>query len=109
MKIKSTFFLLIIAVLFAFIYSGCDDSGVTTVTQNSTFTQTGLQHLDPADSMMYELFVNIDSSGGSKFCSMGKFNINASGQAVDSTGNAKNFQLRFTPDLPSLTDAFVTL
>ena len=109
MKIKNTVYLLIVVLSSAFFYGGCDDSGITTINQNSTFSSVNLKHLDVSDSAVYEMFVNIDSSGGTIYCSMGKFNINASGQAVDLSGNAKNFQFDFTPNLPTLTDAFVTI
>lgn len=109
MNIKNTFLLLIFVLTVTLIYPGCDDAGVTTVNQNSTFSSVNLKPLETSDSAVYEMFVNIDSSGGSIFCSMGKFNINPTGQAVDLSGNAKNFKFNFTPNLPLLADAFVTI
>jgi len=58
---------------------------------------------------MYELFVRFDSANINQVLSLGKFNVNSSGQLVDTGGIAATFQFRYYVDLNIATEAFVTI
>jgi hypothetical protein len=108
MNINKTILSFLLVAITSLIYFACDDSGITTISQNTNFSSYNLKFLPPSDSAFYELFVNFDSTG-SKFCSMGKFNMNISSQPVNLSGTSMEFKFDFTPDLSKAKDAFISL
>jgi hypothetical protein len=109
MRIIKSVLVLLLSTILAICYISCDDAGVTTVSQSSNFSVLNLKPLTAEDSAMYELFVSFDTLGNIVYYSMGKFNVNASGQIIDSAGHSKVLKFDFAPNLANGNDAIVTL
>lgn len=112
MKILKPFLFLLSALLLMTCYNSCDDAGVVSNNQNVNFSQLNLPHLNPEEQVMYEIFVGFDTladHNANMYISLGKFNINASGQPVDSAGNVKTIAFKNTVNLNWAGDAIVTL
>jgi hypothetical protein len=107
------FLLIIPIILVAVIYYSCDDSGVlpSDVPRGRiVLTQKNLKHIDPNIDGVYELWLRIDSLGSVINYSLGRFNINTSGNITDTSGGYIEF--KFQGDTNSLgfsTDAFITV
>lgn len=100
MKIIKYFILIIFTGI---VFYSCDDAG-----QNPswvpkgqiTFSFTNLKSLLPAIDGYYHLWLALDSSGNRKWYELGRFNISAAGEMVDTLGNTIVFN--FNGDTSSL-------
>ncbi len=95
-KLKELLFLLFFCFLLAVSFYSCDDSGVGTHNDNLTFTYTGLKTLNQSSDGMYEAWVYFGAPY-QWYISCGKFNINSSGQIVDSAGTPVLLKLKYRP------------
>jgi hypothetical protein len=86
----------IFAVLLAFNFISCDDTGIATPRNESTFQPTNLKRLEPGQGY-YEVFVCFDDIDSNSI-TMGKFNMSNDGlQTVDSLDNPVALKLRHKP------------
>ncbi|MEO6691649.1 MAG: hypothetical protein ABIO44_04850, partial [Saprospiraceae bacterium] len=77
---------------FTFFIASCDDAGIASYQNNSTFSVSQLKTLDKNVDGVYELWVSFGSSADhnqNSFISMGRFNVDAMGNIVDTTGAPK--------------------
>lgn len=108
------FIIIAILVILPLVYYACDDSGQEPVyipKGQITFTQTNLKTIDPAIDGYYQLWVRQDSLG-SRYYSLGEFNIAANGSVVNLQWQPMTFRL--PPDLDtnslgSVKHAIVTI
>src|SRR5437667_8573789 len=92
----------ILPLILCIIYVSCGDDNTVTITTNKYFvTPSKLKTLNAQTEGLYEAWVSFDTAGPgfdhneSKFNSMGKFNVDASGSPVDpTTGNAAVFHFK---------------
>lgn len=104
MKMKSYKFLLIITVIYlSMFFISCDDAGQDpqwVPKGQISFTFTNLKALLPGVDGYYHLWLALDSSGNRTWYELGRFNISAAGEMVDTLGNTLVFN--FTGDTSSL-------
>ena len=104
----------ILPLILGIIYVSCSDNTTSPTTTNQlTVTPTKLKHLDQYTEGIYEAWVSFDTAHGdhneTKFNSMGKFNISASGSVVDSNGNPMVFKFKRPYVFNDAKDALITL
>jgi hypothetical protein len=106
-------FLLIILLFTGLIYFSCDDSGVQPPSLTPgiiTLTQTSFKPLDTGVDGLYQLWLFVTDSLGSRYKSVGKFNVLANGNIVDASGQPVSFSLGAdTANLPAIKSALITI
>lgn len=103
----------LLLVCTAFIVSSCDDSGLTVEKKKIELTVTGLKHLDQNTDGVYEAWLSIGGStfdhGDDAYVSVGRFNISAAGELVDTAGNPGKLNLSGVTDINASEDALITI
>jgi len=105
MRIIKSYLYFLTALSVVFFYS-CDDAGNNPrfiPKGQITFTHLNLKPLDQNIDGLYNLWLGLDTSGGTDWYNLGQFNINTYGQIVDAQGNAMVFT--FSGDTTKLDNA----
>ncbi len=112
-KLTKTIFICIAILTFPILYIGCDNSGIVVHSPSAVFDHGNYPNLPDDEHATYELFVSFSSGangqGPKTYCSMGKFNIATTGQAVDLSGSPIKFKFDFSPDMSKAVDAIITI
>jgi hypothetical protein len=111
MKEKILYFFLLICI--TFIAGSCDDSGITVEKKNIAFAQTNLKTLNQQSDGVYEAWISVGDAlldhGDDAYVSVGRFNISASGELVDTAGAPGKLDLSKITDLNATEDAIITI
>lgn len=112
MKLIKSLLFLLCAILLSSLYIACDDSGIVKSNYDITSSFTNLKPLNPATEGLYEGWVSFPSidHGNASYVSIGKFNINALGEIVDTAGNPTTLKFKEKPaNIGAAEDALVTI
>jgi hypothetical protein len=105
------FIYLPLMLCFVFLFNSCDDSGITADKKKIEFSFTGLQRLNQQVDGVYEGWLSVGSGldhDDNSYRSVGRFNISASGQLVDTAGNPASLNLSRISDVNLTEDALIT-
>jgi len=95
-KLKGLLPIFTICAFLAVYFYSCDDSGTATHNDNVTFSYSGLKSLNQSTDGIYEAWIYFGSPYN-WYISCGKFNLNSTGQVVDSIGNPVTLKLKYRP------------
>jgi hypothetical protein len=112
MKLIKSLLFLFCAVLMSSIYISCDDSGIIKPNYDITSSFTNLKPLNQTAEGTYEGWVSFNTidHADSSYVSIGKFNINALGEIVDTAGNPTTLKFKYKPgNIGAAADAIVTI
>ncbi len=106
--IKLKYIFLVVAILSAVFYYSCDDAGFIMDPNIRGNASLSPGNLEPLELGVYELWLALDTNAVRTWYSLGRFNMNASGEMIDpTTGNAATF--RFPGDTNQLNQSKVAL
>jgi hypothetical protein len=111
MKLIKSLLFLLCAILLSSLYIACDDSGIVS-NYDITSSFTNLKPLNQSTEGLYEGWVSFPSidHGNASYVSIGKFNINALGEIVDTAGNPTTLKFKEKPaNIGAAEDALVTI
>ncbi len=107
-KILYTFLMMFIA----FLVSSCDDAGVSVDKKNITFSHANLKPLNQQTDGVYEAWISVGTGldhGDDAYISVGRFNISAAGELLDTSGGAGALNLNGISNVNLTEDALITI